>query len=177
MEAFQNIIRVFDCPNYDACLNVASYLDLFTFSCVGCPNEAYNIEKPQEYLFIKQFSFIGWIKIRKKFLEIPPDKINNILSHSPPKENQINMAATKKETVLDFLNMKYNDYNIDFRENSITSSQDFIIDTGTFTVFIKIGQKRWDASNNVSILDFLESKEKQIHEAVLNNQNAILPMK
>ena len=87
------------------------------------------------------------------------------------------MAATKKETVLDFLNMKYKEYNVDFQENSITSSQDFIIDTGAITVYIKIGQKRWDASDNVSIVDFLKSKEQQIHEAVFDNQNAILPMK
>jgi len=29
------------------------------------------------------------------------------------------MAATKKETVLDFLNNAYNEYHIDYRENSI----------------------------------------------------------
>ena len=87
------------------------------------------------------------------------------------------MAATKKETVLDFLNNAYTEYNIDFRENSITLSYDFIIDTGTARIFIKIGQKRWDGSNNSSIVDFLKSKEPQIREALLINQNAILPMK
>ena len=87
------------------------------------------------------------------------------------------MAATKKETVLDFLNNAYNEYNIDSHENSITLSYDFIIDTGTARIFIKIGRKRWDESNNSSIVDFLKSKEQQIREALLINQNAILPMK
>lgn len=87
------------------------------------------------------------------------------------------MAATKKETVLDFLNNAYDEYNIDSRENSLTLSYDFIIDTGTARIFIKIGRKRWDGSNNSSIVDFLKSKEQQIREALLINQNAILPMK
>jgi len=87
------------------------------------------------------------------------------------------MATSKKETVLDFLKNVYNEYNIDSRENSITSSYDFIIDTGTARIFIKIWRKRWDGSNNSSIVDFLKSKEQQIRDAVLINQNAILPMK
>jgi hypothetical protein len=87
------------------------------------------------------------------------------------------MAATKTETVLDFLNNTYSEYNIDSREKSITLSYDFIIDTGTARIFIKIGRKRWDGSNNISIVDFLKSKEPQIREALLTNQNAILPMK
>jgi hypothetical protein len=87
------------------------------------------------------------------------------------------MAATKTETVLDFLNNTYSEYNIDSRENSITLSYDFIIDTGPARIFIKIGRKRWDGSNNISIVDFLKSKEPQIREALLTNQNAILPMK
>lgn len=87
------------------------------------------------------------------------------------------MAATKKETVLDYLNNAYNEYNIDSRENSITLSYDFIIDTGISRIFVKIGRKRWDESDNSSIVDFLKSKEDQIREALLINQNAILPMK
>ena len=82
MEAFHNIIRVFDCPKYDTCLSAAAYLNLFTFSCVGCPNEAFDIEKPQGYLFIKQFSFIGWTKIRKQFQVVSRDKINTLLNQS-----------------------------------------------------------------------------------------------
>jgi hypothetical protein len=87
------------------------------------------------------------------------------------------MAATKKETVLDFLNNAYNEYHIDYRENSITSSYDFVIETGTARIFLKIGQKRWDDSNSTSILNYLKSKEQQIRKAVLDNQDAILPMK
>ncbi len=87
------------------------------------------------------------------------------------------MAATKKETVIDFLSNAYNKFTIDSRENSITSSYDFIIDTGTARIFIKIGRKRWDGSDNSSIVTFLKSKEKQISEALLINENAILPMK
>ncbi len=87
------------------------------------------------------------------------------------------MAATKKETVLDFLNNAYNEYHIDYRENSITLSCDFVIDTGTARIFLKIGRKRWDDSNSTSILNFLKSKEQQIRKAVLDNQDAILPMK
>jgi hypothetical protein len=87
------------------------------------------------------------------------------------------MAATKKETVLDFLNIGYNEYYIDYRENSITESYDFVINTGTSRIFLKIGQKRWDESNSSSIINFLESKEKQIREVVLDNQDAILRLK
>ena len=87
------------------------------------------------------------------------------------------MAATKEEAVLDFINNTYNEYNIDPRENSITLSYDFIIDTGTAKIIMKIGRKRWDGSDNSSIVDFLKSKEQQIREALLINQNAILPMK
>ncbi|WP_419660485.1 uncharacterized protein Dvar_08470 [Desulfosarcina variabilis str. Montpellier] len=86
------------------------------------------------------------------------------------------MAATKKETVLDFFNTGYNEYDIDYRENSITESYDFIIDTGTSRIFLKIDQKRWDDSNRSSIIDFLESKEEQIRKVVSDNQNAILRM-
>ena len=87
------------------------------------------------------------------------------------------MAATKRKTVLDFLNNAYNDYHIEYRENSITLSCDFVIDTGTARIFLKIGRNRWDDSNNSSILNFLKSKEQQISKAVLENQDAILPMK
>ena len=86
------------------------------------------------------------------------------------------MAATKKETVLDFLNTGYQEYDVDYRENSITESYDFVIDTGTSRIFLKIGQKRWDDSNRSSIIDFLESKEEQIRKVVSDNQNAILRM-
>ena len=86
------------------------------------------------------------------------------------------MAATKKETVLDFFNTGYNEYHCDYRENSITESYDFVIKTGTSRIFLKIGQKRWDDSNSSSIIDFLESKEAQIQKVVLDNQDAILRM-
>jgi hypothetical protein len=86
------------------------------------------------------------------------------------------MAATKKETVLDFLNTGYDEYHVDYRENSITESYDFIIRTGKSRIFLKIGQKRWDDSNRSSIINFLESKEEQIRKVVLDNQDAILRM-
>ncbi len=86
------------------------------------------------------------------------------------------MAATKKETVLDFFNTGFNEYHVDYRENSITESYDFVIKTGTSRIFLKIGQKRWDDSNSSSIIDFLESKEAQIQKVVLDNQDAILRM-
>ena len=86
------------------------------------------------------------------------------------------MAATKKETVLDFFNTGYNKYHVDYRENSVTESYDFIIKTGKSRIFLKIGQKRWEDSNRFSIIDFLESKEEQIRKVVLDNQNAILRM-
>jgi hypothetical protein len=86
------------------------------------------------------------------------------------------MAATKKEIVLDFLNTGYNEYHVDYRENSITESYDFIIRTGKSRIFLKIGQKRWDDSNRSSIINFLESKEEQIRKVVLDNQDAILRM-
>ena len=50
------------------------------------------------------------------------------------------MSATKKETVLAFLNNAYNEYHIDYRENSITLSYDFVIDTGTARIFQKSGR-------------------------------------
>ena len=87
------------------------------------------------------------------------------------------MATTKTEIVLDFLNNAYNEYNIDPRENSITLSYDFVIDTGTAKIIMKIGRKRWDDSNNSSIVNYLKSKEQQIHEALLTNEDAILSMK
>ena len=86
------------------------------------------------------------------------------------------MAAKKRETVLDFFNTGYNEYHVDYRENSITESYDFVISTGTSRIFLKIGQKRWDNSDRSSIIDFLESKEEQIRKVVLDNQNAILRM-
>jgi hypothetical protein len=86
------------------------------------------------------------------------------------------MAATKKENVLDFFNTDYNEYDVDYRENSITESYDFVIDTGTSRIFLKIGQKRWDDSNRSSIIDFLKSKEEQIRKVVLDNRDAILRM-
>ena len=106
--------------------------------------------------------------------------IKNCYSHCwqltfPQRRNS--MAATKKETVLDFLKNTYKEYNFDARKNSITSSYDFIIDTGTARIFIKIERKRWDASDNSTIVNYLKSKEQQIREALLTNQNAILPLK
>ena len=86
------------------------------------------------------------------------------------------MAETKRETVLDFFNSGYNEYHVDYRENSITESYDFIIRTGKSRIFLKIGQKRWDDSDRYSIIDFLESKEEQIRKVVLDNQDAILRM-
>ena len=86
------------------------------------------------------------------------------------------MAARKKETVLDFLNTGFNEYDVDYRENAVTESYDFVIRTGTSKIFLKIGQKRWDDSNSSSIIDFLESKEEQIRKVVSDNQNAILRM-
>ena len=86
------------------------------------------------------------------------------------------MAATKKETVLDFFNSGFNEYHVDYRENSVTESYDFVIKSGTSRIFLKIGQNRWDDSNRSSIIDFLESKEEQIRKVVLDNQNAILRM-
>lgn len=87
------------------------------------------------------------------------------------------MTATKEETALDFLNTTCGEYNIDFRENSITLSYDFVIDTGTNKVIIKIGQKRWNDSDSHSIVTYLESKEEQIHKALLTDQSEILSMK
>lgn len=87
------------------------------------------------------------------------------------------MGETKEENGIEYLNNIYSEYNIDFRENSITQSQDFIIDTGTAKVIIKIGQKRWDNSDSSSIVSYLRSKEKKIHKALLANQSEILSMK
>ena len=84
------------------------------------------------------------------------------------------MAATKRETVLDFFNTGYDEYHVDYRENMITESYDFVINTGSSRIFLKIGQKRWDNSNRSSIIDFLESKEDRIRKVVSENQNAIL---
>jgi hypothetical protein len=86
------------------------------------------------------------------------------------------MAATKKETVMDFFNTGYDEYDVDYRENSITESYDFIISTGASRIFLKIGQKRWDDSDRSSIIDFLESKEEQIRKVVSDDHNAILRM-
>jgi hypothetical protein len=86
------------------------------------------------------------------------------------------MAATKKETVMDFFNTDYDEYHVDYRENSITESYDFVINTGTSRIFLKIGQKRWNDSDSSSIINFLESKEEQIGKVVSDNQNAILRM-
>mgnify|MGYP001812961845 CR=1 FL=1 len=86
------------------------------------------------------------------------------------------MTETKKETVLNILNNANNEYDVDYRENSITESYDFVIDTGTSRIFLKIGQKRWDDSNRSSIIDFLKSKEEQIRKVVLDNRDAILRM-
>ena len=86
------------------------------------------------------------------------------------------MAATKRKTVLDFFRHGYDEYDVDYRENSITESYDFVIDTGNSKIFLKIGQKRWDDSNKSSIIDFLESKEEQIRKVVSDDQNAILRM-
>jgi hypothetical protein len=86
------------------------------------------------------------------------------------------MASKKKENVLDFLNLGYNPYHVEYRENSITESHDFVIDTGESRIFLKIGQKRWNDSNHSSLITFLESKEDQIRKVVLDNQDAILRM-
>ncbi len=77
---------------------------------------------------------------------------------------------------MDFLANGYNKYQIDHRVNAITESYDFVIDTGTSRIFLKIGQKRWNDSNHASIIDFLESKEDQIRKVVRDNQDAILRM-
>ena len=77
---------------------------------------------------------------------------------------------------MDFFNIGFNEYQVDYRENSITESYDFVIDTETSRIFLKIGQKRWDDSNRSSIVDYLESKEEQIRKVVLDNQDAILRM-
>jgi hypothetical protein len=95
----------------------------------------------------------------------------------PQTQRRIDMTAIKKETVLNFFHNAYNEYDIDSRENSITESYDFIINTGIARIFIKIGRKRWDKSDNSSIVEFLKSKEQQICEALFINQNAILPIK
>ncbi len=87
------------------------------------------------------------------------------------------MAATKEETVLDFINNTYNGYDIDPRENAITVSYDFVIDTGTAKIIMKIGRKRWDESDSSSIVDYLKSKDQQIRNALLTNEDAILSMK
>lgn len=86
------------------------------------------------------------------------------------------MASTKKETVLEFLSIGYGDYHVAYRENSVTESYDFIINTGTSKIFLKIGRKRWNDSNSSSIMNFLESKEEKIRKVVLDNQDAILRM-
>jgi len=86
------------------------------------------------------------------------------------------MASSKRETVLDFLNVGYDDYHVEYRENSITESHDFVINTGTSNIFLKIGQKRWDDSNRSSIIEFLESNEDQIRKVVLDDHDAILRM-
>lgn len=86
------------------------------------------------------------------------------------------MAATKRETVIDFLNVGFNEYDVDYRENAITESYDFVINTGSSRIYLKIGEKRWEDSNSSSIINFLESKEEQIRKVVLDNQNAILRM-
>lgn len=87
------------------------------------------------------------------------------------------MTATKEKTVLDFINNTYNEYNVDPRENLITVSFDFVIDTGTGKIIMKIGRKRWDESNARSIVNYLKSKEQQIRNALLTHQDAILLMK
>jgi hypothetical protein len=86
------------------------------------------------------------------------------------------MAATKKDNVLDFFNTGYDEYDVDYRENSITESYDFVIEYRDIQNFLKIGQKRWDDSNRFSIIDFLKSKEEQIRKAVSDNRDAILRM-
>lgn len=86
------------------------------------------------------------------------------------------MATTKRKTVLDFFNTGYDEYHVDYRENSITESYDFVINTGTSRIFLKIGQKRWNDSDSASIINFLKSKEEQIWKVVLDNQDAILRM-
>lgn len=87
------------------------------------------------------------------------------------------MAETKKENSLKYLSDAYNEYDIDYRENSVTLSYDFIIDTGSAKIILKIGQKRWDDSNAMSIVEYLKSKEQQISKSLSNNQDAIISMK
>lgn len=87
------------------------------------------------------------------------------------------MATTKEETALNFLHKTYTEYHITFRENSITQSYDFIIDTETAKVLIKIEQKRWDNLDSSSIVSYLQSKEQKIHKALLTNESEILSMK
>lgn len=87
-------------------------------------------------------------------------------------------TTTKEETVLNFLNKTTrSEYNIDFRENIITLSYDFIIDTGNAKILIKIGQKRWDDSDSNSIISYLQSKKQKIEKALLTNQSEIISMK
>ena len=45
------------------------------------------------------------------------------------------MAETKKEIVLNLLNNAYNEYHIDYRENTITESYDYVIYTGRSEYF------------------------------------------
>ncbi|HCY83508.1 MAG TPA: hypothetical protein DHV36_00060 [Desulfobacteraceae bacterium] len=87
------------------------------------------------------------------------------------------MATKKKDAALKFLNTICGEHDIDFRENSITQSYDFLIDTGTEKIIIKIGEKRWDDSDSESIVDFLESKEEKIHKALSTKESEILSMK
>lgn len=87
------------------------------------------------------------------------------------------MAPTKSDVVLDFLNNTYNGYDIVPRENAITISYDFIFNTGTAKILMKIARKRWDDSDSSSMVDYLKSKEQQIQEALLTNEDAILSMK
>ncbi len=87
------------------------------------------------------------------------------------------MAATKKQSALAFLNNAYSEHNIIYRENGITLSYDFIVNTGTAKILIKIGEKRWGDSDPISIVEYLESKEQQISKALLDNEDAILSLK
>jgi hypothetical protein len=86
------------------------------------------------------------------------------------------MATKKKEKVLDFFSSGFDEYDVDYRENAVTESYDFVIHTGESKIFLKIGQKRWDDSDSSSIIDFLETKEEQIRKVVSDNQDAILRM-
>ena len=71
------------------------------------------------------------------------------------------MATTKEDAALEFLNTICGENDIDFRENAITQSYDFLVEKGTEKVIIKIAEKRWNDSDNISIVSFLEIQRRK----------------